>query len=325
MSSHPAPVRSRGLALLLLALLVAGGPGLTGEPAPAADLAEASRLAAAGKDQEALAVADKLLALSPQNVPAQRLRQDLMLKAGRRGELLAGYTQAEANATMRPLMRYLRARAEPTAEKRRAELERILAMDPKNFWAAYDLVPLCTAAGDLKAAERWATAARDLRPGDPDVRNVLGDVYLQAGKLKEAEAELGEALKLRPKFPQALYNLGLVRAGAGKFKDAAEFFAKAAEEDPGFAEAWNNRGHCLTKLEKNDEAIACYRKAVELKPDYGSAWNNLAVALYRKNDLWAAWAALEKAEKAGYAVAESFKRVLAKKLFPDKEKPAPQR
>ena len=57
-------------------------------------------------------------------------------------------------------------------------------------------------------------------------------------------------------------------------------------------------------------------------PSDPSPRNNLAVALYRKNDFWGAWAALEKAEKSGYAVAESFKRVLAKKLFPEKGKPA---
>ena len=94
-------------------------------------------------------------------------------------------------------------------------------------------------------------------------------------------------------------------------------FAKAAEEDPAFAEAWNNRGHCLARLDRTEEAIAAYRKALEVKPGYGAAWNNLAVALYRKNDFWGAWAAAEKAEKSGYAVAESFKRVLARKLFPD--------
>jgi Flp pilus assembly protein TadD len=67
--------------------------------------------------------------------------------------------------------------------------------------------------------------------------------------------------------------------------------------------------------------MAAYRKAVEVKPDYGAAWNNLAVALYRKNDLWGAWGSLEKAEKCGYEVAPTFKRVLSKKLFPEKAPP----
>jgi len=312
---------------MLLAALCLHGPVLDGgerPPAapPPASAAEAARLATAGRQGEALAMVEKLLAASPQDVPAQRLRQDLMISSGRRDELLAAYAREDGNPTMRALLRYLRARAETAPEKRRAELERVTALEPRNFWAVYDLVPLCTAAGDLKAAERWATAARDLRPGDPDVRNVLGDVCLQAGKLKEAEVELAEALRLRPKFPQALYNLGLLRAAAGKAKDAADLFARAIEESPGFAEAWNNRGHCLAKLDQADESVACYRKAVELKPDYGVAWNNLAVALYRKSDFWGAWAALEKAEKCGYTPSESFKRVLSKKLFPDKA-PAP--
>ena len=318
-----APVRCGGLVLFFSAALVLAGTACSGEPAaPGGDLAEASRLAAAGKSKEALALLDKLLAASPQNVPAERLYQDLMLAAGRREELLAAYKRSESNPAMRALARYLEARAEAAPEKRREKLEAILALEPRNFWAAYDLIAGCAAAGDLASAERYGRAARELRPADADVRNVLGNVYLQMGKPKEAEAELNEALKARPKFPQAHYNLGLLRAGEGQLKEAAALFAKAAEEDPGFAEAWNNQGHCLARLDKTDAAIAAYRKAVEIKPDYGAAWNNLAVALYRQNDLWGAWASLEKAEKYGYQVAPSFRRVLAKKLFPEKA-PAP--
>jgi len=135
-------------------------------------------------------------------------------------------------------------------------------------------------------------------------------------------AELNEALKLRPVFPQAHYNLGLARAAAGALKEAAALFAKAAGEDPRCAEAFNNLGHCLARLDQPAEAVAAYRRAVAARPDYGAAWNNLAVALYRQNDFAGAWAALSQAEKSGYAVAPSFKRVLAKKLFPEKEKPA---
>jgi protein O-GlcNAc transferase len=322
MSRLTAPVRICGPALAFLALLTAGQPGRAGEPSsPTGDVAEASRLAAAGKRQEAMALLERLCAGDPRDVRAARLRQDLMLAAGRREELLAGYARAEGDPAMRPLVRYLRARAEPIAERRRAELERLAEREPRHFWAAYDLVVLCVAAGDLRAAERWGATARELCPADPDVRNVLGDVYIQAGKLGEAEAELNEALRLRPKFPQAHYNLGLVRAAAGRYKEAAELFARAVEEDPGLAEAWNNRGHCLARLDKAEEAVAAYRKALELRPDYGAAWNNLAVALYRKGDLWAAWAGLEKAEKCGFEVQSSFKRTLAKRLFPEKRPP----
>jgi len=72
------------------------------------------------------------------------------------------------------------------------------------------------------------------------------------------------------------------------------------------------------ELDKPDEAIAAYRRAIAIRADYGQAHNNLAVALYRKKDYWGAWKHLQEAEKCGYAPAESFKRVLSKKLF---EKP----
>ena len=316
-----APVRFRGPALLLAACL----PLFPSEALGAArdsTLARASRLASEGKLEEALRLADGAVTARPASVPAQRLYQDLMLRAGEREALVARYRRALAvrkNRKLRPVLNYMLARADPDPAERRKRLEAVFAPGKRHFWAAYDLVELCTAAGDLEAAEKYGKAARDLRPGEAGVRNVLANVYLQAGKPEGAEKELAEALRLQPRFPQARYNLGLVRASAKKYGEAAELFRKAAEENPKFAEAFNNLGHCLARLEKADEAIAAYRKAIALKPDYGSAYNNLAVVLYRRKDHWAAWKNLMLAEKHGHPVAPSFKRVLEKKLFPDRK------
>jgi Flp pilus assembly protein TadD len=318
MSRDLRPIRCCGPAVLLWACLA--WPAAAGQ-APS-ELQAAARLAAEGRREEALKAADALVTRDPFDVPAQRLYQDLMLAAGRRDELLARYARAggkEKNARLLGLLRYLEARAEPEPARRRGRLEAAYASDQQKFWAAYDLVELCTAGGDLAAAEKYARAARDARPGDADVRNVLGNVLVQAGKPKEAEVELAEALKLRPAFPEAEYNLGLVRAAAGKHQEAAGLFRRAVEQEAKFAEAWNNLGHSLARLDKPDEAIAAYRRAIEIKPGYGAAHNNLAVSLYRQGDGWGAWKHLQEAEKSGYRVSESFKRVLSRKLFPEKQ------
>ncbi len=315
------PVRPRGPALLL-AFCFAAACGLAAAGEKEGDLAAAARLAAAGKREAALKLADKAVSARPSSIPAQRLYQDLMLAAGKREALLARYRRAKdkkKNRRLFAVIRYLEARAGTDLKEKRKRLEALLLTRQFGFWAAYDLVAVCTAAGDLAAAGKHGRAARDLRPRDADVRNVLANVYLQTGKLKEAEAEIKEALKLRPRFAQAHYNLGLIRAAARKYGEAAALFRRAAEGNPSFAEAHNNLGHCLARLDKSDEAVAAYRKAIAARPDYASAYNNLAVALYRKKDYWAAWENLQKAEKHGYPVAPTFKRVLKKKLFPEKK------
>ncbi len=331
--NSPAPARVCGPAILL-ALLWALLPPASGGEAPDAEarraearkaLAAASRLAAEGTPEEALKSADRAVTLDPMNELAHRFYQDLMLAAGRRAELAARYARARGkrkNKRLLAVIAYMEARAQADPKERRRELESIYGARTSHFWAAYDLVAACVECGDLEAAEKYALAARELRPRDADVRNVLGNVLLQAGKLDEAEKELGEALRLRTPFAAASYNLGLVAAARKKYADAVEHFRRALAADPKMAEAAGNMGHCLARLEKPDEAIAAYRKAISIRPGYGQAHNNLAVALYRKKDYWGAWKHLQEAEKCGYVPAESFKRVLRKQLFPD-EKPAP--
>lgn len=321
MSFLRAPLRFRG-AVFPLALCLAACCGFATAGEKLGDLAAAARLAAEGKREEALKIVDKAVTAKPTSIPAQRLYQDLMLAAGRREALLARYERArkkKKNRRLSGIIRYLEARAGTDLAEQRKKLEALALSRGFAFWAAYDLVAVCTAGGDMAAAEKHAKAARDLRPRDADVRNVLANVYMQAGKLKEAETEIREALRLRPKFGQAHYNLGLIRAAAKKYQEAVALFRKAAGENPRLAEAHNNMGHCLARLNRPDEAIAAYKKAIAAKPDYASAYNNLAVALYRKKDYWAAWASLQKAEKHGYSVAPTFKRVLKKKLFPEKK------
>jgi tetratricopeptide (TPR) repeat protein len=291
-------------------------------------LAKASELATKGKREEALKALERVFKFDVANTVAHRLYQDLMIAAGRRKQMLARYARAKAkkkNRRLLQLMRYMEARAQTDASKRREELEGLFKLNPRNFWVAYDLVAACVESGDLAAAEKYAGIARDLKPRDADVRNVLGNVLLQAGKLDEAEKELKEAIKLRAAFAEAHYNMGLLRAAQKKYAEAVACFKQAGEFKKDFAAAHNNRGHCLARLSKLDEAIAAYKLSVKIKPDYGSAWNNMSVAYYRKKDYWNAWGCLQKAEKHGHVPHEVYKRILKKKLFPEKKekKPAP--
>ncbi len=315
-----APLRFRWAAFPLALCLAACEFATAGENV--GNLAAAARLAAEGKREEALKLVDKAVAAKPTSILAQRLYQDLMLAAGKREALMARYQRArkrKKNRRLLGIIRYLEARAGTDLAEKRKKLEALALSRGFAFWAAYDLAAVCTAAGDMAAAEKHGGAARDLRPRDADVRNVLANVYMQAGKLKEAEAEIKEALRLRPKFAQAHYNLGLIRAAAKKYEEAVALFRKAAGESPRFAEAHNNMGHCLARLNRPDEAIAAYKKAIAARPDYASAHNNLAVAQYRKKDYWSAWKYLMLAEKHGHVIAPTFKRVLKKRLFPEKK------
>jgi tetratricopeptide (TPR) repeat protein len=301
--------------------LAAGGEP-SGRRKSARALTAASRLASAGKREQALRKLDEVFRLDAANIVAHRLYQDLMVAAGRRREMLERYARAKTNRKnrrLKNLVHYMEARAQIDPQVRRGRLESIFNSNPRHFWAAYDLVAACVAAGDLQAAEKYARAARALRSRDADVCNVLGNVLFQAGKLEDAEREFREALRLRDGFAEALYNLGLVRAAQKRYAEAAGLFAKAGEARRDFAEAHNNRGHALARLGKLQEAIRAYQRAVKIRPGYGSAWNNMSVAHYRRKDYWQAWTCLQKAERHGHRPNAVYKRVLRKRLFPEEE------
>ena len=328
----PARLCGPVLFLLVFALPVArGGQKVNRRTLAARHTAEASSLATAGKREEALRKLEEAFKYDAASIVAHRLYQDLMTAAGRRAEMLERYARARKKGRdrrLRNLLGYLEARAESDPKVRRGKLESVLKLNPRHFWEAHDLVAACTLGEDLAAAEKYGRAARDLRPRDADVRNVLGNVLLQAGKLKDAEKEFNEALKLRPSFAEALYNLGLIRSSQKKYAEAVEFFRKAGEAKETFAEAHNNRGHALARLGRLEEAIKAYQQATRIRPAYGQAWNNMSVAYYRSKDYWKAWECLQKAEKHNHAVNRVYKRVLRKRLFPERKpdeskKPAP--
>lgn len=91
-------------------------------------------------------------------------------------------------------------------------------------------------AGRAEEAVAVAEAARDRRPKDFGLNNLLGVMLKRAGRLEEAAAALEAARRLEPRNPSPLQNLGNVYEAMLRYRDAAAAFQaglKLAPRDPG--------------------------------------------------------------------------------------------
>ena len=238
--------------------------------------------------------------------------QNLMVKLGRKGELVEKYDGFLARDMSDARRMFLRARLHDDRTKRRQGLERAARRDEKLFWAHYELAGSYLEPGELDRALRSVRRAAELSPDDANVLNVLGNVLYQSGRAREAADALRKARSLKTPFPDCSYNLGLALYRLGEKKEAEKEFRRALAERPDFPEAMVALGHARARAGKLEEAVGLYRKAIDLKSDYGRAHNNLAVAYYRMGKYWPARASLERALKWGFPVPAAFRRALEK-------------
>ena len=133
------------------------------------------------------------------------------------------------------------AQAEAAIEKRdfasaEALLQKVVAADPKNYAAWFD----------------------------------LGFVQNGLGKSDDSIAAYRKSVEAKPDVFESNLNLGLMLAKAGQ-PDADQFLRAAtrlkptAHADEGVARAWLSLGHVL-ETRKPDEAVAAYRQAAALEP-----------------------------------------------------------
>ncbi|MFQ5740086.1 MAG: tetratricopeptide repeat protein [Acidobacteriota bacterium] len=88
-----------------------------------------------------------------------------------------------------------------------SHLERLLGQQPESSEANYLMAVYWSSRQDTTRALTAAEKARLLRPGHPDLRNLLGNLYHSLGREKEALQEYRAAVNLAPDRPGFRINL----------------------------------------------------------------------------------------------------------------------
>jgi tetratricopeptide (TPR) repeat protein len=100
-------------------------------------------------------------------------------------------------------------------------------------------------AGDLGAAEDLYGQVVADEPRNAIALYDLGTVQLARGELGDAERSFRAALDARPSFPQALYDLAIVRSRVGATQEAIDLYRRVLAANPNDAAAHKNLGLLL--------------------------------------------------------------------------------
>ncbi len=235
-----------------------------------------------GDASGAIALFQKAVALSPDNVRGNTHLANALSRKGRLDEAVAHYRKAlEVN----PL--YVEAQTNlgvALADRGQFDeaiacYERALEMDPRYIEARADLGVALFRQGKPDEAIVDLERALQIQPDFAQAHTNLGVVLIQKGRLDEAIGHFDAALKKDPDNGEAQSNLGVTLLRIGKLEEAIPHLEKALVATPDSPELHSNLGGALAETGRLDEAIAHFRRAVELAPDSSGLRVNLAAGL----------------------------------------------
>ncbi|HET91818.1 MAG TPA: tetratricopeptide repeat protein [Chloroflexi bacterium] len=203
--------------------------------------------------------------------------------------------QASTDASLETARTHLEAGAYGDAI---AELEAIIARDPKNSQAHFLLGQAYNQTNDLlKAMDEFRTVI-ELDPENAAAHHNLGVTYFQLQDPNAAVAEFNAALQLDPDDPDTHYQLGatyLVLALVGAdpsasanpqlLQQAVESFEAALTLKEGMPEALIGLGNVYIQQGEYDTAIETLQTAIETRPQSPEAHYALGEAYAQKGDM----------------------------------------
>ena len=244
------------------------------DAAPSSPLDGAAALARAGRWEEAEAVAQRRLAVDPQDADALNFLGGVARARGdcRRAEqfyadaLRCRPNFAKARSNLGAVLLEM-GRIQEAVE----HLQKTVAADPHFADARVNLGTALLNAGDPVAAERELRAALAAVPDDALALNSLGNAMFHQGRIDEAIAAFERALEREPSMTMALNNLGTAWREKGEQAKAEEALRCAVAAAPDFAEAWSGLGVVLRERGRLDEARAAHERALAIKPGLATA------------------------------------------------------
>lgn len=261
---------------------------------PPAQLLQAQLAAQEGRFDEALALADKVIAAEPQNAYAWARKGELLVK-GKRD--LAGGANALAQALkLRPSLVTARADlislliAKPDIKaahenlevlrKTRANhpqvmyfdaqlaflekkpklalglIEPALRLAPNNLQVLMLAGSIQLDAGSLAAAEQSLTKALALAPNLPVIRQLLAQTYLRQAQTNKALATIQPLLDSHRASARTYELAGQAQLRAGNFDLSADYLGNAAKLDPGNTVTRTYLAMARLKSAGNDSTVA---------------------------------------------------------------------
>lgn len=239
------------------------------------ELARAS--AGAGRRVDALACAERAVALQPALPGAWLALADLRFAAGDEDGANAAYLQHVRHSARDPvLMAAADALARGDLPEAETRLRARLARQPGDVAALRMLAELAVRLGRNDEAALLLEHALERAPGFDAARQNYAVVLNRGNRHAEALAEIDRLLERDPGNPPLRNMRAVVLGKLGDFDGAIAGYEGVLARAPGQWQVWLGYGHALKTANRSADAVAAYRRAIALNPGFGGAWWSLA-------------------------------------------------
>ncbi len=203
-----------------------------------------------GRPNEAVAVHDTVVSLSPDYADGHHNRGNALYAATRWEEAMGAFSTAV----------------------------QLVPTDAESYFNRGNAAS--KAARHAEAAHSFA-AAFELEPRDAAAAFNLANAQRALGLREEAARSYRATIQLQGSYAAAYSNLGLCLSDEGRHAEAADALRGALSVDCNDAGAYTSLGHALRLAEDVDGAIGAYQEALRLEPKQATAYAGLASALKR--------------------------------------------
>ncbi len=223
----------------------------------------------------ALAAAEKVVALDPQNVLALRLRYDAFVEKNdeRADEALDALVAADPTpSTARRVFNVgVKAVRSNEVDEAIARFEKTIEIDPTLDQAHQILGQLYNSKKEYDKAIASAQRVLELAPGSPEAHSILYEAYRATGETAKAEASWAILKESKPEdLARALYEEGQSLFHAGRIDEATEKLEQALAAYPDHPTANYTLGLCYLNT-GDPRAKEHLQRFLELAPDHPEA------------------------------------------------------
>jgi len=228
-----------------------------------------------GRNAEAVASYDRVLAVAPDSIEAWYGRGMTLLAAGRPQEAIASFDRVLVAKPDFVQVHLLRAKLLADLGQHDAALaavDKLLAVMPGLAEAWLGRSNILFEAGRHEEALSAAQRAVALKPDLAEAWHGLGNTLNELSRHDGALGAYDKALALNPNFAGAWHGRGNVLNELRRYHDALASYDKALALVPNLTEAWLGRGNILNVLKQSEDALGTFDQALKLHPDLAEAW-----------------------------------------------------
>jgi len=263
----------------------------THKPSISAILLDATTFLENNQAEQALALLNNAIALSPQSARLHAKKGFTLAGLKRFEEALICYNQALELDSHDTETHFKRANALKMLKQYPLAIsgyQQVIQLDNKHAKAWFNLGVVYQLSQQLDLAVKSYKKAISINHNYPEAHNNLGNLLKNLNYLDEAIACYKLAIAQKP-MAETCYNLANVYTQLQAPEAAERAYRQAITLRADYADAYNNLAVLYLSLNRQQDAIAACQRALQVRPDHAGAHNNLGnmyKQLHRNAEAW---------------------------------------